>query len=375
VNSGIGEGEVRQLRRCKAGTGCKGMQVQSKRVKVIPGSEDIFAPESSSGARGGVIALPPGQSPSAGFVERVCLPKLRSAQNGDGGWGYRPGSESRVEPTCWVLQALLNVAGMEVSSEACRRGLRFLRSAQLPDGSWPFAAGQQVGCSVTAPACWALLSGESSFQAVAAGLSWLSQDRPRDSVFWRRWLGRLSPARHRSRKNSAYRGWGWNPCTSSWVEPTAVALLVLSRCPKELLPAGANQRRQSAEAMLYDRMCPGGGWNCGDPLVYGVPGKPLVIPTAWALLALRRYPQRTENLVSLDWLERKLPDEQGPGSLALAQICLGAYGHKWPATAKSPEDLYSNHEFLGSTTTMAWVCLAANSRRSWLTGESGETLR
>jgi hypothetical protein len=229
-----------------------------------------------------------------------------------------------------------------------------------------------VGCSVTAPACWALLSSKNSFEAVAAGLNWLSQDRPQDSVFWRRLLRRLSPARHRSRQNSAYRGWGWNPGTSSWVEPTSVALVVLGLCPKELLPAGANERRQSAEAMLYDRMCPGGGWNCGDPLVYGVPGKPLVIPTAWALLALRRYPQRPENLASLDWLAGKLPDEAGPGSLALAQICLEAYGHKWPATAHRPDDLYSNNEFLGSITTTAWVCLAANSRRSWLTGESGE---
>ena len=28
--------------------------------------------------------------------------------------------------------------------------------------------------------------------------------------------------------------------------------------------------------MLYDRMCPGGGWNCGNPKVYGVAGEPLV---------------------------------------------------------------------------------------------------
>lgn len=342
---------------------------------MIPGNQGVFAPQGSSGARGGVIALPPGQSQSASFVESVCLPKLRSAQNDDGGWGYRPGSESRVEPTCWALQALINVAAVEVSSEACHRGLQFLRSAQLPDGSWPFAAGQEVGCSVTAPACWALLSGGNSFEAVAAGLNWLSQDRPQDSTFWRRLLRRLSPARHRSRQNAAYRGWGWNPGTSSWVEPTSVALVVLGLCPKELLPVGANERRQSAEAMLYDRMCPGGGWNCGDPLVYGVPGKPLVIPTAWALLALRGYPQRPENLVSLDWLAGKLPEEQGPGSLALAQICLEAYGHKWPATAHRPEDLYSNNEFLGSITTTAWVCLAANSKRSWLTGESGEASR
>jgi hypothetical protein len=126
--------------------------------------------------------------------------------------------------------------------------------------------------------------------------------------------------------------------------------------------------------MLYDRMCPGGGWNCGDPLVYGVSGKPLVIPTAWALLALRSYRQRSENLISLDWLERTLLHESGPLSLALAQVCLEAYGRPWPAGARRPADLYSNQQFLGNITTTAWICLAATARRSWIDG-AGETSR
>jgi hypothetical protein len=280
--------------------------------------------------------------------------------------------ESRVEPTCWAFEALLN-EGSDSNGDACRRALDFLRTAQLPDGSWPFAAGQKAGVSVTALASWALLSDGNSHQAASAGLSWLMQDSPRDSALWRRWLRRLSPARHYSREKGTHKGWGWNPGTSSWVEPTSVALIVLDRCPKQLLPAGANQRRQSAEAMLYDRMCPGGGWNCGDPLVYGVAGRPLVIPTAWALLALRNSPQRSENLVGLDWLERAVSGEQGPLSLALAQICLETYGRKWPASARRPEDLYFNNEFLGSTTAAAWVCLAANSSRSWITGEDCHT--
>ncbi len=152
-------------------------------------------------------------------------------------------------------------------------------------------------------------------------------------------------------------------------------MIVFDLCPKELLPAGADQRRRSAEAMLRDRMCPGGGWNCGDPLVYGVPGKPLVIPTAWALLALHRYRQGSENLASLDWLEQNLANESGPLSLARAQICLETYGRQWPVTAPRPEDPYFNSEFLGSVTTTPWVCLAANLCRRWLTGESGETSR
>ena len=99
----------------------------------------------------------------------------------------------------------------------------------------------------------------------------------------------------------SYRGWGWTPGTSSWVEPTSFALLALerSRSRRSCHPT-ANRRRELATAMLYDRMCPGGGWNCGNPRVYGVAGEPLVVPTVWALLALRAQSARRENTESLD---------------------------------------------------------------------------
>src|ERR1700688_352323 len=49
---------------------------------------------------------------------------------------------------------------------------------------------------------------------------------------------------------------------------------------------------------------PSRGRNCGNPEVYGVAGEPLVIPTTWALLALRQYAKRRENIQSLAWLEK-----------------------------------------------------------------------
>ncbi len=51
------------------------------------------------------------------FVEEVCLPFLRNAQNRDGGWGFHPQSESRVEPTCWALQALSESSNREAEVE------------------------------------------------------------------------------------------------------------------------------------------------------------------------------------------------------------------------------------------------------------------
>jgi hypothetical protein len=240
----------------------------------------------------------------------------------------------------------------------------------LPDGSWPAAAEAATGCFVTSLACWALLAEKNAAPAVAAGLRWLNEDRPVEGALWRRWLRRLSPARNVTTQSDRYTGWPWTPGTSSWVEPTAIALLLMERCPRQLLPSGLELRRQSAEAMLYDRMCPGGGWNCGNPMVYGVAGQPLAIPTAWALLALRHHRQRAENLLSLNWFARNLAQLLGPGSLAWARICLQAYGCDWPAVAPCPESVYARDRFLDSVPVAAWACLAASPEQSWLLGDS-----
>src|ERR1700729_3507356 len=125
------------------------------------------------------------------FVEEVCLPFLRNAQNEDGGWGFHPQSESRVEPTCWALLAL--------------------RESSTPE--------EKSGCWVTSLGCWVLLSAADSSGAATAGIKWLCQDWPGDTTPWRRFLARFSTQRELHPVNSSYRGWGWTPGTSSWVEP------------------------------------------------------------------------------------------------------------------------------------------------------------
>jgi hypothetical protein len=308
--------------------------------------------------------------PETSFAESVCLPFLRSAQNTDGGWGFHPGSQSRAEATCWALQALIDSARPE-TPESVARGFQFLRAAQLPDGSWPSTPEEKVGCWVTSLVCWVLLVDKDSSKAVAAGLNWLCQDWPQDSTPWRRLLARLSSQPHVAPMNNSLRGWGWTPRTSSWVEPTSFALLALGQCRRDLLPPAAVQRRQLAEGLLYDRMCPGGGWNCGNPRVYGVAGEPLVVPTAWALLALRDHPKRPENVLSLTWLENSVANIHGAGSLALARICLETYGHVWPTGAPELRDFHRKNEFLQSIQVAAWACLASSARRHWLAAAAG----
>jgi hypothetical protein len=298
---------------------------------------------------------------------------LLRAQNDDGGWGFHPGAESRVEPTCWSLRALTAPGPANSLEEApVADGLRFLTSAQLPDGSWPSTTKQHTGCWVTSLACWVLrdVRDEKYRTAITDGLRWVCRDWPKDSSWWQRGLRKFSPGREHLKHNDHARGWGWTPGTSSWVEPTAFALLALEGQNAEVLPSSTEKRRKLGEELLYNRMCPGGGWNCGNPEVYGVIGDPLVVPTSCALLALRAHPERPENKESLAWLERAFPNINSPGSFALARICLAAYSHKAPVGGASLNDYYARNELLRSIPVAAWIALAVSDSREWLNGNS-----
>jgi hypothetical protein len=302
------------------------------------------------------------------FAENFSAPMLRGAQNRDGGWGFHPGGSSRVEPTCWALKAMMSLESTRDSDgHAITRALSFLTAAQLPDGSWPFTAEEKSGCWVTSLACWVLAGAqeEKYSQAIASGLTWICDDWPRDSSWWQRTLRKLSSGARHSRQNDSYRGWGWTPGTSSWVEPTAFALLALENQSSVQLPSSAQKRRKLGEALLYDRMCPGGGWNCGNPEVYGVAGEPLIIPTTWALMALRHYPERRENILSLAWMEKNFSSTKAPGSYALATLCLAAYGRNGIAHTPSASDLHARNESLCSIPVAAWTILAARNPRNW----------
>jgi hypothetical protein len=125
--------------------------------------------------------------------------------------------------------------------------------------------------------------------------------------------------------------------------------------------------------MLYDRMCPGGGWNSGNPLVYGVAGVPRIGPTAWALLALRDHPERAEIKLSLKWLAGAYLAIRGAASLALAHRCLAAYGRPVAPLAPALGELHSHNRFFENVVTTAWVLLAWNEELSGTAPYTGET--
>jgi hypothetical protein len=319
---------------------------------------DGMLPAENGGGEASREAVSSGQ-----FADAYCRRFLITHQNPDGGWGYHPALPSSVEATSWALVALTPWSQAAELAEACARARAWLLSAQLPNGSWPAFPGQRQGCWTTSLAALALQLQGAAPSAVLRGLDWLLDAWPAEATLWwrlRQFLARSAVVH----QDSSLSGWSWTPGTASWVEPTSYALLLLRSLPADLLPRRAMKRRWLAERMLYDRMCPGGGWNSGNPLVYGVAGVPRVGPTVWALLALIDQAERVENQMSVDWLARAYDGIKGAASLVLAHRCLAAYGRHVPPLAPTLGELYLRNRFFESVLAVAWILLAWSQDRS-----------
>jgi hypothetical protein len=305
-----------------------------------------------------------------GSIETLCVRDLLAAQNDDGGFGFHSGQQSAIEPTGWVL---LSIAGLNQDhplSQQKLAGVEFLRSRQLPDGSWPAVTGDQAGGWVTSLACLALQASEGSSPAADAGLEWLCGFWPGEGNLWWRIRHRVFGKSHLVGQDHQLRGWSWTQGTSSWVEPTSFALLALRHAKGSArFLDRVEERCDLAQRMLCDRMCPGGGWNSGNPLIYGAAGNSLIGPTCWVMAALSEFafheePRRGIS-ESLAWLERTYLSSRGPASLALAHLCLNSFGRRPRSIGSQLAEMYERNQFLGHVPTLAWVLLATQPTPRW----------
>jgi hypothetical protein len=151
--------------------------------------------------------------------------------------------------------------------------------------------------------------------AERSGAYTLLGQRGREAHWFWRWKFKL--ADRAVQFDPAKFGWGWTDATASWVVPTALAVVAL-----ELAPPTTESRRRIAlgKAMLLDRMCNGGGWNAGNPVVCGVALQPHLDTTAVALLGLQ---DRLETVAaSLEWMLSKAA--KCPSGYSLAWAILAA---------------------------------------------------
>ncbi|MGH9357016.1 MAG: hypothetical protein ACRD10_12865 [Terriglobia bacterium] len=288
---------------------------------------------------------------------------LLSTQRPDGGWGYRAGSlASAVEPTSWALKALSAVAGQTKPAQSAARGLCWLSGSQLADGSWPQFPGQTQGCWTASLACGAYSaflarSPESCEIPLARGLEWLCNSTPGENSWRSRVRFRLRPTS--SPRTPGVYGWSWTKNTSSWVEPTAHALLALRAAPSAFLPKRAKGRIARAERFLFTRRCREEGWDVGNPPCDGIGRTPQPECTAWALMALSNYADRTDVKDSIDWLESRAPLLKGWATRSVVQICLQAYGRAADLLPGEPWGVGESQDTLAAS----WMTLAADG--SW----------
>jgi hypothetical protein len=246
---------------------------------------------------------------------------LSDRQLPQGGWPFMQGSaQAALEPTCLALLAL--------RSRKCPtrdQAIRFLLGTQNPNCSWPtFAGDDHEGCGLTGLALYALSRCGIKGEATERGTLWLLNLQGWESHWLWKWKFRTSDRHVRFDPDKF--GWPWIPETVSWVVPTAYSLLALKESFGTSPPELVRFRIRHGVEMLYDRICPQGGWNAGNGVVYGQALAPHPDTTAISLLALRSEPANELVTASLDWLQRRAQTYFAPWSLAWTILALDAYG-------------------------------------------------
>ena len=254
-------------------------------------------------------------------LNRACVQELIDRQLPEGGWPFTSDAiQAAAEPTALALLALPSNSGSERDA-----AIRFLLHVQNANGSWPAFSGDDGGGSgLTGLALYALNRCCAHGTAANRAVHWLIESRGWESHWLWKWKFRTSDRHVRFDPDKF--GWPWMPETVSWVVPTAYALLALKHV------CGASQqnllqfRIRCGVEMLYDRICPEGGWNMGNGVVYEVPLAPHPDATAVALLALLSEPLNDLMTASLGWLERRAETLFAPWSLAWTILALDAFG-------------------------------------------------
>lgn len=200
---------------------------------------------------------------------------LRSCQNPDGGWGYKPGGMSFVEPTAAVLLALYSDAQ---SNGQVQRARAFLTTLQHADGGWGIALLDAESGWMTAWAVMALALTDTG--PAQRAVKWLLDSAgvrisdPKE----------IERVRKVLKIDATITGWSWQPGDAAWIFPTALSLLALHQ-----MKVREHPRVREGIQYLLDRAIATGGWNIGNPFMVTGTLSPTVENTSLALLALRAF--------------------------------------------------------------------------------------
>lgn len=228
---------------------------------------------------------------------------IQSQIPGDG-WGYRSDSpQAYPEPTCYSLLALAD------TSFSVAEPLEWLANLVNENGQLYLPSDDSPN--------WG-----TSHLIIALSRLDLLPDVRRASIDWLlEWKSQYIESTEVVTLDGSLIGWPWISDTFSWVQPTSYAVFAL-----KLVGLREHARVKEAEALLFDRVCPGGGWNFGNPIILDRPIDPSLSETAIALFALQDVPEAADEIDSgLTILEEKLAQYPSALSLALSILCLNIY--------------------------------------------------
>lgn len=289
------------------------------------------------------------------------LNALITLQNADGGWGSAQGRQSNTEATALAVSAL-SYSGGAVSRQSLLRGIVWLAERQNPDGSWRLNDTATAGSWTISLAMLALASFPEYQPRLINAARWLvAQEGSKPGILAEiiLWFRGQSDA---NRLNVDLIGWPWVPGSFSWVEPTSYALLALKKVRGVFGETRALERIEQGEAMIYDRMCKGGGWNYGNSKVLDYALWPYPDITAIALLALQDRAGDPRNQESVAKLRQTAAEANSGLAACWTTVCLGVYGQDSSAWQERVARRFADNGFLGETKTLALALLALDGK-------------
>lgn len=246
------------------------------------------------------------------------------------GWGYRSDSpQAFPEPTCYSLLALadtsfsLNEPLEWLSGLVKSNGQMFLPNDDSPN--------------------W----GTSHLIITLYRLNMMQGLRQASTEWLLEWKSQYVETSEVVTLDGTLLGWPWISDTFSWIQPTSYAIFAL-----KLVGLQEHARVKEAEALLFDRICPGGGWNFGNPIILNRPIDPSLSETAIALFALQDEPEAATAIEGgLALLEAELPNYPTALALSLGILCLHVYDRP---VDRFVDLLLARQEADGSWRQMAW---------------------